>query len=56
MGVQELAVMVNFASEIGIFLAGGLEHNLHFVSSGAVPLAYQANVTFDPLVSLCVAR
>lgn len=58
MGMDELSVVMDFAREVGIVLAGGLENHLLSMSTlRFIPLnAGDAMPTFAPFVKLCLAR
>lgn len=69
MRVQELAMVMDFTRKVGIFFIGGFEHDLdakvalawsshhqtRFSTSNLI-IANGVRLTFEPLVSLCVAR
>jgi hypothetical protein len=52
--VEELAVVVDLASEIGVILLGRLEDDLK--RSVVVTVCGRERQTFEPLMSLCEAR
>jgi hypothetical protein len=55
MGMEELAMMMDLAHEVGVLLAGGLEHHLSTDQYFPAILFFQI-ITLEPLVSLCDAR
>ena len=58
MRVQELAVVMNFARQVGVFFLCRLEHHLEHKLSARGYLHHRGCriSTFEPFVNLCVAR
>jgi hypothetical protein len=55
--VDELAVVVDLAGEIGVVLLGRLEHNLWACQQGVAGVVVSwSRRTLEPLLSLCEAR
>lgn len=56
MRVKKLSMMVDLASKIGIVSIGRLEDDLFDTSDFDLASQRLRQITFDPWVSLCVAR